>query len=78
MGYKKLILKSDQEPSIIALRNAVTNESNIEIIPEEVPIGESQSNGEVEGVIVDNLCTFSLGRIRYLQSIFPWDEDEPR
>ena len=51
LGYKKLNLKCDQEPAIIALRNAVKAESTIDIVPEEVPVGESQANGEVEQAI---------------------------
>jgi len=48
-GYTKIIIKCDQEPAIKALRNCVTQElSGVEVLPEESPVGESQSNGEVE------------------------------
>ncbi len=50
-AVRKIIWKSDQEPAILRLRDAVKNESELEIIPEEVPVGESQGNGEVEGAI---------------------------
>ena len=41
MGYKKIILKSDNEPAIIALKSAVKTERPEEIIMEESPVGES-------------------------------------
>ncbi len=36
---------------MISLRDAVKAESALKVIPEEVPLGESQANGEVEGAI---------------------------
>ena len=50
LGYKKLILKNDQEASIKALSLAVRNGSSGEIVPEESPRGDhhGQSNGEAE------------------------------
>ena len=50
-GYKRVILKSDQEPSIVALVNAVKHGWHGEIIPEASPKGESKSNGEVERAV---------------------------
>ena len=51
MGYKRVILKSDQEPSIVALCDAVENGWHGEIVPEASPKGESKSNGEVERAV---------------------------
>jgi len=58
LGYSKFVLKDAQEPSIKALREAVIRriaalrgDLDIQIIPEESPVGESQSNGEVESAI---------------------------
>ena len=52
------MLKDDQEPAIKALReavirriNAIKGDVNIQVITEESPVGESQSNGEVESAI---------------------------
>ena len=42
------IFKSDGEPSIVALRTAVARYVGGRVIPEDVPRGESQSNGTVE------------------------------
>ena len=57
MVHRGVILKSDQEPSIVALCDAVKNGWNGEIVPEAPPKGESKVNGEVE---------------RAVQSLLPW------
>ena len=52
LGHNKIILKSDNEASIIALKQAIKRRAeDSEIIMEESPVGESQSNGEVESTI---------------------------
>ena len=51
LGYKKIIFKSDNEPALVALKQAVKAERPEEIIMEESPVGESASNGEVENAI---------------------------
>ena len=51
MEYTRLILKSDQEPSIVALRDAVKHGWHGEIVPEGSPKDESKSNGEVEHAV---------------------------
>ena len=51
LGYKKIIMKSDNEPALVALKQAVKAERPEEIIMEESPVGESASNGEVENAI---------------------------
>ena len=51
MGYKRIILKSDQEPSIIALCDAVKNGWHGEIVLEASPKGANKSNGEVERAV---------------------------
>ena len=38
LGYHKLMLKCDQEASMVALRN-------IDVVPEENPVEESQADG---------------------------------
>ncbi len=48
LGYDKIVFKCDQEPAIVALRDAVKRELQMAVVPEESPVGESQSNGEVE------------------------------
>ena len=52
-GYSRVILKSDQEPAIRELIAAVRRERpvGVEIMIEESPVGEHQSNGEVERAI---------------------------
>ena len=51
MGYKRVILKSDQEPSIVAFCDAVKNGWHGEVVSEASPKGESKSNGEVERAV---------------------------
>ena len=64
LGYQKIILKSDNENAILALKRAVIQERPCEIIPEESPVSESQSNGEIEAtnkVIQGKTRTLRLG-----------------
>ena len=51
MGYKRVILKSDQEPAIKALVAKAAAEWTGEAIPEISPKGESTSNGEIERAV---------------------------
>ena len=51
LGYKKLILKTDQEPAIVDLAKEVKDNFTGDIIPENSPVGESQSNGFIERMI---------------------------
>ena len=48
LGYDEMILKSDQEPSIMAIKRDVKGRLRGTIKTEESPVGEHQSNGEVE------------------------------
>lgn len=57
LGYRRLILKSDQEPAIKSLKAATIRErpeevkEDKDILTEEAPVGESQSNGYIERMI---------------------------
>lgn len=48
LGHNRIILKSDQEPAIIALKTAVKGRKTVEIVPEESPAYASSSNGAIE------------------------------
>ena len=48
VGYKRLVLKSDNEPAIKALKSSVKDSSKVDIILEESKTGDSQSNGLAE------------------------------
>ena len=48
LGYRKVVLKSDEEHSIMALKEAAAREAAIESVPEESPPGDHQANGLVE------------------------------
>ena len=72
LGYPKMILKSDQEPAILDLRNAVAKqckELGMEVLPESSPVAESQSNGVVERAIqeIEGLVR-TLKKIRWKRS----------
>ena len=83
LGCSKFVLKDDQEPSIKALREAVIRritalkgDLDIQIIPEESPVGESQSNGEVESAIKQvqgQFRTMRLSMQSSYQQIIPDD-----
>jgi len=51
LGHSKIILKSDQEPALLSLKDAVKSEARINLVLEESPEYESRSNGEVERAI---------------------------
>ncbi len=48
LGHRRIVTKSDNEPAILALKEAVRRESDVEIAVEEVPVGDHQANGSVE------------------------------
>ena len=50
-GEKRVMLKSDQEPAIIKLKNVVKTESGNELAFEESPVGESKSLGRINAQI---------------------------
>jgi len=51
LGHRKIIFKSDGEPSIVALKEAVKAEQAIDMILEESPVGDHRANGEVEAAV---------------------------
>ena len=48
MGSKKIVLKTDQEPAILDLAKEVRNKRDLETVPENSPVGDSQANGLAE------------------------------
>ncbi len=52
-GLRRMIVRSDQEPALLELLRAVKAErpEDLEIQPEQSPVGESKSNGEIERAI---------------------------
>ncbi len=51
LGYKKAILKSDNEPAILSLKEAVRRETSLEIVMEESFVGDHQANGIAENAV---------------------------
>ena len=50
-GHKKVILKSDGEAAITALKDAIKASSNLEMGVEVSPVGDSKANGEIERAV---------------------------
>merc|ERR1711867_282383 len=82
LGHPELVLKSDGEPAIVALKQRVKQERPERIVLEESPVKESQSNGaneyairQVQGQIrTTRDCLESrLGvKLTGEDTIFPW------
>jgi len=82
LGYKRVVIKTDQEPAIMALKEAVVRETHMEVVKEESPIGESSSNGEIENAVKrvqaqvrtlkSHLQTESRGFLDRQHHITPW------
>ena len=56
-----IIMKSDNEPAILALRDTVGRYLGGRVIPENPPKGESQSNGRIEEAgktVGEYVCTY--------------------
>ena len=51
LGFKRLILKGDQEPALQTLLDRISRLADRRIIQERSPVGESQSNGIIERAI---------------------------
>eukprot|EP00435_Cladocopium_sp_Y103_P007713 s12_g2.t1 len=51
LGYRKVVLKSDGEHSIVALKEAAATKAAIESVPEESPVGDRRANGLAEKAI---------------------------
>ena len=79
-GLRRVVIKSDQEPALKDLLRVVKAErpEAIELQPEESPVGESKSNGEIERAIQTvqgQMRTLKLGlESRYQRKIL---EDHP-
>ena len=51
LGYGEVIMKSDQEPSIMALKREIKERMRGTVKTDESPVGEHQSNGEIEKAV---------------------------
>ena len=51
LGHHEVVLKSDGEPAIVALKEAAKRERKERIVIESSPVKESKSNGAVENAI---------------------------
>ena len=51
LGHQRLVLKSDDEPAIVALKEAARSERPERVVMEESPVHDSAWNGAVENTI---------------------------
>ena len=51
LGYRRVAYRSDQEPAILKLMEAVKHHVACEMIPEDAPRGDSRANGFIETTI---------------------------
>ena len=51
LGYKRVAFRSDGEPAILAFLGAIKRAWDGEVVPEQSPPGESQSNGAAEKAV---------------------------
>ncbi len=79
-GYREFVVKSDQEPAIMSLKEIFKQENEYKITFEQSPVGERSSNGDIENTIrrITGLArTLKLCLESYLKenmdwSIVPW------
>ncbi len=51
LGYKRMIMRGDQEPGLVSLKNKVRVLGQFEVIEEAAPTGDSQSQGDAENAV---------------------------
>ena len=58
-----MVIQSDGEPSIVALKTAAADAAGVECVPRESPVGEHQANG-----LVENACREIKRQVRVARS----------
>ena len=74
LGHKKVILRTDQEPAILDLVKGVIEARAEPTLPENSPVGESQSNGMVERAVrsaKDQIRTLRLALMKRISRKVP-------
>ena len=52
LGYKRILMKSDNEPAIKRLKERVSEcLTGVECVPKEAPVGDSRANGSAENAV---------------------------
>ncbi len=51
LGCRRIIVRSDNEPAILALKEAVRGESDVEIVLEDTPVGDHRASGLAENAV---------------------------
>ena len=47
-GHKRIVMMSDNEPAILAIKDSVAQLLKCEVVPRSCPVGDHQSNGHAE------------------------------
>ena len=47
LGHERIVMRSESEPAILALKEAVRREADVEVVLEDVPVGDHAANGIV-------------------------------
>ncbi len=63
VGHDKVIMKSNGEPAILALKEAVRREASAEIVMEEAPVGDHLANR-----VAENAAKNAQGQFRVLKT----------
>ena len=78
LGYRRLILQSDGEPSVCALKNAVVlSMREVEIVLRESPAGEHQANGVAECAVREVKRQVRTLRYALEECLGPVPEEHP-
>ncbi len=59
LGHRRMISRSDNKPAILALKEAVSRESELEGVLEEVPVSDHQASGLVKNAVKNAQGQFS-------------------
>ncbi len=62
LDHRRVIMRSDSEPAILALKEAVRRETDVEIILQAVPAGDHPANG-----LVENAAKNVQGQLRVIK-----------
>ncbi len=62
LGHRKIIMRSDNEPVILALKDAARRECHLQIVLEKVPVGDHQTNKLVENAVNDAQGQFRVAK----------------
>ena len=72
LGYKRIVVKSDGEAALLAFLRAVIQKWDGEVVPENSPVGDPQSNGAAENAVL-----IVKGHIRSMKDALEYNVGAP-